>query len=349
MVTVAARSSHQRYRIDWPHILRMERNDRAPAVSVTAAAKPERPCQVRMSAAGEVTIETEGVIGERRAIYYVAATASGEHFLYRMAAQATKIIKDELEEEQGDYVTLMHRIFAETLAAARQFRAAGQISGPQDTDRWPVDDRTVAYAGEWLRRNLELDKPGPDSELAMSLIPSPRQPWRETAELNSYTTAQNPELVYGPTRKSQLSYAHCDSSWETQVARQLDELPAIDRWTRNRRLNWYIPYVSDRQPHRYYPDFVAVAALPNSQELHIVIEVKGEEQERDRVKRRWAEQYWLPAINQHPDYGAAAGYVWAFLYLDDAALVATAAAAIQEVIDRHCRAAATVHPESGKE
>ncbi len=362
MVTVEARSSHQRYRIDWPHILRMERNDRAPAVSVTAAAKPERPCQVSLSATGEVTIETEGVIGEGRAIYQVAATASGEHFLYRMAAQATKIIKDELEQEQGDYVTLMHRIFAETLAAARHFRATGWISGPpdvaaaaadpaaagpQDADRWPVDDRTVAYAGEWLRRNLEMDKPGPDSELAMSLIPSPRQPWRETAELNPYTTAQNPDLVYGPARKSQLSYAHCDSSWETQVARQLDELPAIDRWTRNRRLNWYIPYVSDRQPHRYYPDFVAVAALPNSQELHIVIEVKGEEQESDRVKRRWAEQYWIPAINQHPDYGAAAGQVWAFLYLDDAALVATAAAAVQEVIDRHWAAADS--QESGKE
>ena len=332
-VTVEPRASHSRYRIDWPHILRMERNDQAQSVGVAAAAKPERECKVSLAAAGEVI--SEGTTGEERAVYVAAATASREHFLYRIAAQATQKIKDELADEQGDYVVQMHRIFAETLAAARQFYADGWLAGIKDTQLWPVDDRTVAQGGDWLRRNLHLGKPAPDRELAMTLIPSPRNPWRETDELNAYTTANNPELVYGPARKAQISYAHCDSSWETRVARQLDELASVDRWTRNRRLNWYIPYVSDSQPHRYYPDFVAVAALPDGLDLHIVIEVKGEEQESDRVKRRWAEQYWIPAINRSPDYGRAAGKVWAFLYLDDAALVANAANAVQAVIDQH--------------
>lgn len=85
------------------------------------------------------------------------------------------------------------------------------------------------------------------------------------------------------------------------------------------------------KPHRYLPDFIAVAAL----ELNIVIEVKGYQRPADPVKRHWAEKYWIPAVNRHPDYGAAVGKVWAYLYLDDQPLVKDAAAAIRELIAKH--------------
>lgn len=41
------------------------------------------------------------------------------------------------------------------------------------------------------------------------------------------------------------------------------------------------------------------------------------------------------AFNKHPEYGIAAGEIWAYLYLDSEALVAQAKERILEVIENH--------------
>ena len=113
--------------------------------------------------------------------------------------------------------------------------------------------------------------------------------------------------MYGPTKKSEITYADCDSSWEVALAQHLDEMDEITRWARNKGLNWSIPYVVDRQQKRYFPDFVAVVRIQEGLELNIVIETKGLVREYDPIKRRWAQEYWVPAVNRHPDYGTGAG------------------------------------------
>ncbi len=77
----------------------------------------------------------------------------------------------------------------------------------------------------------------------------------------------------------------------------------------------------DRQQKRYFPDFVAVVPIQKGLELNIVIETKGLVREYDPIKRRWAQEYWVPAVNRHPEYGTAQGKLWTYLYLDSEALV----------------------------
>ena len=70
-----------------------------------------------------------------------------------------------------------------------------------------------------------------------------------------------------------------------------------------------------------------------------VIEVKGLERDNDPIKRRWAQEYWVPEVNRHPEYGQTAGRTWAYyLYLDDEALVINATNRIQELIDEKRKA-----------
>ena len=69
-------------------------------------------------------------------------------------------------------------------------------------------------------------------------------------------------------------------------------------------------------------------------ELNIVIETKGLVRENDPIKRRWAQEYWVPAANRHPQYGRATGRIWRYLYLDNAALVLQAKERIHEVIEK---------------
>ena len=41
----------------------------------------------------------------------------------------------------------------------------------------------------------------------------------------------------------------------------------------------------------------------------------------------------MPAVNRHPEYGLAAGKMWAYLYLDSEALVSQARERICELIE----------------
>ena len=100
-----------------------------------------------------------------------------------------------------------------------------------------------------------------------------------------------------------------------------------------RDLNWSIPYVVDRQQKRYWPDFVAVVPINEQFELNVVIETKGLVREFDPIKRRWAQEYWAPGVNRHPEYGLAAGKVWSYLYLDSLALVSQAREKIRELVE----------------
>ena len=44
------------------------------------------------------------------------------------------------------------------------------------------------------------------------------------------------------------------------------------------------------------PDFVAVVPIQEEIELNVVIETKGLVREYDPIKRRWAQEYWVPAV-----------------------------------------------------
>ena len=198
-------------------------------------------------------------------------------------------------------------------------------------DRWPSDELAVLSASEWLHRNVEIIKPD-RSGVQMQADGSAIALWLHTGLLRTYDIGKDPARVYGPTEKSEITHADCDSSWEVALAQHLDEMEEITRWARNKGLNWSIPYVVDRQQKRYFPDFVAVAPIGEGPELNIVIETKGLVRENDETKRRWAQEYWVPAVNRHPEYGAAAGKVWTYLYLDSEALVAQAKEKIRDVI-----------------
>ena len=205
----------------------------------------------------------------------------------------------------------------------------------------PTQDKTKDRLEKFPQVTVEPEPPRghlrvewPNIVQLQRAVPSAIAPWQHTGLLREYDIALNPQRVYGPTAKSEITYADCDSGWEVELARHLDEMPEITRWARNKGLNWSIPYVADRQQRRYWPDFVAVVPIDPDMELNIVIETKGLVRENDPIKRRWAQEYWIPAVNRHPQYGRATGRIWSYLYLDNEALVLQAKERIHEVIEK---------------
>ena len=117
------------------------------------------------------------------------------------------------------------------------------------------------------------------------------------------------------TVKSVINIAVCDSESERQVVKALDEHQRISRWVRNDRLGWTIPWYDEHKLRwrKYHPDFFAEVDDWEDGRLHLVIEFKGREEHEDRVKRDYAQNYWIRAINtcNHPSCG---GY-WKYVYI----------------------------------
>ena len=337
LVTVESLSHRANFIVEWPQIVRMERADKISSLRLQPANSVAEPCPVRPLPQSNETLIAP--VGPQTVLSNGQTAVSLSRFLYAIAEQAVILLKErfqaELEGDSGELNLITRTLFADALAAAKVHRKNGRLPAPTDSSEWfPADPENLAQAAQWLLRSIDLLRPDPPgSQPAMTALPA-RSPWLSTEFLKSYETEEKPESVYGPTRKCQLSYAHCDSSWEAAFARKLDEMPTVKRWVRNRRLNWYIPYVTEGQPRRYYPDFVAVADLPDGKELNIVIEVKGMEDEADLLKKQWTEDYWLPAVNGHPEFGGQAGKVWDYLYLQDIVLTEQADRPLAELIAR---------------
>jgi type III restriction enzyme len=91
-------------------------------------------------------------------------------------------------------------------------------------------------------------------------------------------------------------------TWEASIAFQLETSSLVQSYARNDHLELAIPYDYYGRQHRYYPDFLV--RLTNG--LHLLLEVKGQEDEQDRQKAEAAKR-WVDAVNAWGQMGR-----WAF-------------------------------------
>ena len=335
LVTVETDPDRTHLRVEWPNIVQLQRVGGRQAIEVQP--KPEGPDEDHQVPEHSTEITYVEPTAGRTVMLRGGEPLSASRFAYMTAATVARRIEQEtleqtLRDPDGSTTIQLGRLFSQTVQVAELYQRDGKLWGPTSLNRWPSNEEIISSTGEWLHRNIEIIKPDANGIL-MEAIPSAIAPWQHTGLLREYEIEKNPDLVYGPTIKSEITYAHCDSHWEVELAERLDEMPEVTRWARNKVLNWSIPYVVERQPKRYWPDFVVVIPIREGLELNIVIETKGLIHEYDEVKRRWAREYWVPAVNRHPEYGVAAGKLWKYLYLDTHDLVLNAREKILELID----------------
>jgi type III restriction enzyme len=84
-----------------------------------------------------------------------------------------------------------------------------------------------------------------------------------------------------------------------------------DSYARNYRLEFTIPYEFAGQTHTYTPDFIVKLRRNDGSLIHIVLEVKGFEDNRDRAKEAAAHR-WVDAVNNWGQMG-----LWAFHEVKD--------------------------------
>ncbi len=113
--------------------------------------------------------------------------------------------------------------------------------------------------------------------------------------------------------RCQINWIVCDGNWEAACAQQLDEMAGVLCYVKNDHLDFEVPYQHDGQDHKYRPDFIV--ALDDgggvNDPLHLVVEVKGEQDGRDDAKHDTMRALWVPAVNAAGRYGR-----WDFLRVD---------------------------------
>lgn len=97
-----------------------------------------------------------------------------------------------------------------------------------------------------------------------------------------------------PTTRSEIDQVVADTdSWEQAAVFRLEQSPRVAAYARNDHVELAIPYEYLGTSSTYYPDFIV--RLTNG--VHVLLEIKGEERERDRAKHQAARR-WISAVNR---------------------------------------------------
>jgi type III restriction enzyme len=102
-----------------------------------------------------------------------------------------------------------------------------------------------------------------------------------------------------PVLKCHLNAGVFDTKlFEQQAAYLFDMHPRVDRWVKNERLGFVIPYRREWAPRRYFPDFIVVMEDGERQ----IVETKGENSPDVEIKKVAAIR-WCNAVNRDGRFG----------------------------------------------
>lgn len=120
------------------------------------------------------------------------------------------------------------------------------------------------------------------------------KPLKSTSDMMPWNTSKPAEY----TKKSHISHAVIDSRWEQNAMFELERNSGVEAWVKNEHLGFSVAYTFGGIVHQYYPDFLI--RLNNG--VTLVLEIKGEDTEKERTKRKALDQ-WVKAVNNEKIFG----------------------------------------------
>ena len=150
-------------------------------------------------------------------------------------------------------------------------------------------------------------------ESPIKAILDPYNPTGSTRHVN-FTTSKTLRWDSSNGNRSHLNWAICDSGWEVELCRILEQHPKVHSYVRNHALGFDVPYLYGATPRIYRPDFVVLVDDGHGEDdlLHLVLEVKGYRGEDAKDKKNCMDTRWIPGVNNLKTFGR-----WAFAEFTD--------------------------------
>ena len=212
-----------------------------------------------------------------------------QHVAFRLANEVCK----EWRKDNGAISVPVQVLFPKVVFAAKRFLAEKlNLVG----DSKPCD---ILLSGDYMLAGisslLEAIKMGSvDEPTEFAVIPRGQVGCGSTSDVEFYT----PKMTY-PAEKCHLNLMVADTkNWEQRAAFILDKHPGVEKWVKNDRLDFKIPYKYKQNRHWHIPDFIAVT----NSGMNLVIEIKGKVTDRDEAKFSGGKR-WADAVNNLGSHG----------------------------------------------
>jgi type III restriction enzyme len=198
-------------------------------------------------------------------------------------------------EKRPDWKGLKGYFLTQIIEIINNFIQSNKIvinSGLFGTEEWKKRilimlnmNKIVQHIWNLIRaENTEEAKPVFDSEC----------PIRSTGQMRSWYTSKPCEWA----QKSHINYVVTDSTWEASGAYVFDKNKLVQSFVKNDHLGFTIHYNYQGIIRKYYPDFI----IKMSNEKYLVLEIKGQDDERNRTKRAYLKE-WTKAVNTQGGFG----------------------------------------------
>ncbi|MEL7640028.1 MAG: DEAD/DEAH box helicase family protein [Solidesulfovibrio sp.] len=112
------------------------------------------------------------------------------------------------------------------------------------------------------------------------------------------------------SRKCHVNWAILDSDWEGEFCRVVESHPKVKAYVKNHNLGLFVPYRYGSIMRTYIPDFIVQVDDGHEDPLNLIVEIKGYRGEDAKEKKSTMENYWIPGVNNHKQFGR-----WAFVEL----------------------------------
>ena len=136
--------------------------------------------------------------------------------------------------------------------------------------------------------------------------------FRSTKKIDQTATLVGRSLWKTSDSMCHVNYASCDSSWEAEFCRIIENDFLVRAYVKNEGLGLEVPYLFGAEPRIYRPDFILLIDDRKGPEglLHLVVEIKGFRREDAKDKAATMKKYWIPGVNNLRTFGR-----WEFLEL----------------------------------
>ena len=284
----------EEYRIDWPNVIRIEREFK-PKLSIdvnTIETLELEASQTRIRADLAPMIDGKADILNCTEIDLekLDSHLRMQKIVFETAGQVYDLMKSAWQSEGTKYALL-----GQVIRLVEEFLLSGavQINPPLfNTD--PLRQRIMYMMNmskivQHLWSAIQLKQ----TERIVPILDASKKT-RSTADMMTWYTSKPCTI----TKKSHISHCVFDSTWEATEAYVIEKNPHIAAWAKNDHLGFEITYIFDGVVRSYIPDFMI--RLTNGH--YLVLEVKGQETRRDKVKRS-ALAEWVDAVNGLKDFG----------------------------------------------
>ena len=302
--TVGIVPGRARHRVRWPNVIGYEAFGGAEELSIGVEDWSEVP-SFELSPANQLEVVASALVGERGTLK--SNPVDFRRIAFLASAHYVRLLSTE---QEGSANIDRGELFRQSLRTISRASSRGILV----TQSGHVYDEATLEDTEnlvnWLEEATQTGERARARDVQALL--DDNVSWRFTVPFEEYETRRKDVCE---TLKSEISHAVCDSGWEVQVAQALDRRDDVIGWVRNERLGWQIPWLdpSTNAWRRYHPDFVVRIDRENGGILNVVIEVKGREDKDDLVKKRYAEEYWIPSVNKHSELRRHGK--WTYIYV----------------------------------